>query len=62
MALLALALALHAQTITVVDASTRAPLEAATLYHPASGASAITNAKGQAGFAPFAGAETVSAM
>ncbi|MEX1131795.1 MAG: TonB-dependent receptor, partial [Flavobacteriales bacterium] len=50
---------LRAQTITVVDASTRAPLEAATLYHPASGASAITNAKGQAPFAAFASVDSI---
>lgn len=59
-----LAPALYAQTdgyrsITVVDASTRAPLEAATLYHPASGASAITDARGQADFAPFVGVDSI---
>lgn len=49
----------QAQTITVVDATTRAPLEAATLYHPASGAAAITDAKGRAPFAAFAGADSI---
>lgn len=49
----------QAQTITVVDASTRTPLEAATLYHPASGAAAITDAKGRAPFAAFAGADSI---
>ena len=49
----------QAQTVTVVDASTRAPLEAATLYHPASGASAITDVKGRAPFAAFAGADSI---
>jgi len=47
------------RTVTVVDATTRAPLEAATLYHPASGTAAITDARGQAGFAPFAAADSI---
>ena len=49
----------QAQTITVVDASTRDPVEAATLHHQASGSSAITDAKGQTLFAPFAGADSI---
>ncbi len=62
---LACALAgLHAQsdndrTITVLDATTRAPLEAATLFHVASGTAAITNARGQADFAPFVGMDSI---
>jgi len=55
---------LHAQSdtyrmITVVDATTRAPLEAATLFHVASGTAAITNARGQADFAPFVGVDSI---
>ncbi|MCW5898415.1 MAG: TonB-dependent receptor [Flavobacteriales bacterium] len=48
-----------AQTITVVDAVTRAPLEAATLHHPTGGVSAITDAKGRTAFAPFASADSI---
>lgn len=51
--------ALSAQQVTVVDRSTQRPLEAATLYHVASGASAITDARGQADLRAFLNADSI---
>ncbi len=47
------------QTVTVVDRNTRQAMEAVTIYHAPSGASAITDARGRADFTPFIGADTI---
>ncbi|MBK8227527.1 MAG: TonB-dependent receptor [Flavobacteriales bacterium] len=48
------------QQVTVVDAATLKPLEAATVHHPGTGASAITDARGRAELSAFTGADSIS--
>ncbi|MBK6344239.1 MAG: TonB-dependent receptor [Flavobacteriales bacterium] len=47
------------QQVMVVDATTLAPLEAATLHHASTGASAITDARGRADISAFTGADSI---
>ncbi|MBC7921676.1 MAG: TonB-dependent receptor [Ferruginibacter sp.] len=49
----------HAQTVTVRDQTTRQPLPGCTIYRQHPPASTTTDAKGQADFAPFRGADSV---
>jgi hemoglobin/transferrin/lactoferrin receptor protein len=50
---------IHAQTVTVIDATTRQTIPGAVVYSKNSEASIITNAKGQAIMKSFTGADTI---
>ncbi len=49
----------RSQTVTVVDRNTRQAMEAVTIFHAPSGASAITDVRGRADLSNFAGADSI---